>query len=376
MTIKFSAIYAAVLICIFLQVSCARFTKRELSEKHLDYSQQPAVIVTVKPMYEEPKPDIIEFELKHPEPVDEKEIPVTSNPQLVTRNSQLVTSNSQPELKEPQCSFNVGEKVTYDVTLWKMKNTFGFNKGSVIFEVSREVFDSKNCHVFTATAEGEGFGYKLKMNSVSYINSDTFLPVLTSNIQSGSENREKKTQFYDDKIEYSKKKHCKLDDSCEDTSHYINLNGIRSHCRKCQDANHYTWTTRFVHENVKPTYDLLSGLYIARQFPLSIGGKVENIRLVDGRDLWQMSIQAIAEEVIETEIGKFDTLELKLTATPLNEHAKEQKSFTGLFGLKGDMALWVDKESKIPIRIRGAYPLVFDVQIEILIKTIRLKAED
>lgn len=359
MKIKFSVIYVAVLICIFLQISCARFTKRELSEKQPDYLQQPVVIETVKPLYskpEEPKPDIIEFELEYPEQVDEKEISTISNP--------------QPESKEPQFNFNVGEKVTYDVTLWKMKNSFGFNKGSVIFDVSRELFDRKNCYVFTAMAEGEGFGYKLKMNSVSYIDSDTFLPVLTTNIQSGSENREKKTQFYDDKIEYSKKKHCKLDDSCEDTSHYINLNGIRSHCRKCQDANHYTWMTRFVHENVKPTYDLLSGLYIARQFPISIGGKVENIRLVDGRDLWQMSIQAIAEEVIETEIGKFDTLELKLTATPLNEHAKKQKSFTGLFGLKGDIALWVDKESKIPIRIRGAYPLVFDVQIEIIIKTI------
>ncbi len=114
----------------------------------------------------------------------------------------------------------------------------------------------------------------------------------------------------------------------------------------------------------------MSSLFIARNFDLAIEGKGNDIRLVDGRDLWKMNIEVTGEEIVETATGDFDTLSLKLTAAPLNDHAKKKGSFRGLFGLRGDIGLWVDKKSKIPVRIRGSYPLVFDIPIEVIIKAI------
>ena len=274
------------------------------------------------------------------------------------------------EEKEPNINFKVGEKLIYNARLINRKKFLGLNSGYVTFEVTKGVLNEKDCYIFKGKVEGSGLGYVLKVGSESYIDSKTLHPLLATNTQSGSEERKKKITFFDDRIEYAKVKHCKLGGKCKNPAHFEEKNNVKMHCKKCEDKKHYTWRIRAVHENNKPTYDLLSGLFVARNFDLKVGGKSKEVVLIEDRDLWKMKVRAIGEETIETEIGKFKTLSLKLTTLPLNEHAKRQETFRGLFGLKGDIGLWVEKKSKIPIRIRGSYPIIFDVPIEVTIKSI------
>lgn len=289
-------------------------------------------------------------------------------------SAEVSTSINNNEISEamtiPPLNFIVGEKITYDVKLWKMSQAMGFNTGTVIFEVDRGTIDHKDYFVFRGIAEGNCFGYELRIDLESYIDSQSLLPVLFTSIQSGSEQREKKLAFSNKKIEYLKMKHCKAGNGCQEDSHFISNNGISAHCGGCKDKAHYIWSLRLTHENNSPTYDLLSALFLARQFPLKIGGNGENIRLVDDRDIWDMNISAIGEEIVETPIGKFDTISLRLQARPLNGHASSQDTFRGLFGLKGDISLWVDKKTRIPVRVRGTYPFIFEAQIEVILKSI------
>lgn len=279
---------------------------------------------------------------------------------------------AKPEDKfDPSVNFYVGERIVYDVTMMNINKTVGLTQGSVIFEIEKMIYDKRDCYFFSGIAEGEGLGYKLKIELNSYLDSKTLLPVAAINKQSGSEKRKKKLVFLDETVEYQKKKHCKLKEGCQNKEHFVHdKDGVLEHCKRCKDKNHYNWIVRYTLDNTKPTYDLLSAFFIARNLPFGVEGNKSKVRLVDGRDLWEMTVHIVGEEVIDTKAGQFDTLFLKMKTRPLNRHAIEQKSFSGLFGLKGDIALWIDKKSKIPIKIKGSYPLFFNVPIEILVKSI------
>jgi len=288
------------------------------------------------------------------------------------KDAQFIREPSDDEHEEDDdfsLNFNVGEKVLYSVRTLNMKVP-GMKNAVVAFNVDKRIYDGKECYVFNAVAKGGGFGYNLILATESFIDSKSFYPVLFTNTQTGSEVRKHKLVFSDDKIEYVKMKHCKSFDDCSVDAHYKKKRGAKVHCKGCDDRNHYKWRVRSVHNNEKPTYDLLSALFVARTFDIHVGGKNAEMVLVDGRDLWKMKIRPVSEETIETPAGSFDTILVVLESMPFNDHAKKQDSFRGLFGLKGDIKLWIDKVSKTIIKITGSYPLVFDIKIEIKVKSI------
>ncbi len=362
-------------ICALSFSSCINFSKK--ADKKNEVKTQPVKTQPVKLATE------VRVISPNPFPFDLKKV---KKPQISsdlkdvqTNNIKIKPKNEKPKKKETplkedteeELRFHVGEKIIYDIKMWNGRKSAGRIKGTASFEIREGIFEEKNCYIFNGIAKGEGFGYKLKIDSVSYIERETLLPVETINIQTGTEKRKKKLVFSDDTIEYIKLKHCKNFDSCEIEEHFIETDdGAKEHCRKCRDQNHYIWRVRASLKNKKPTYDLLSALFIARNFPLKVGEKSGEIRLADGRDLWLMSIYTKREEIVESKAGKFETIMLKLTTRPINVHAMNQKSFKGLFGLKGDIVIWIDKKTKIPIKIHGSYPLIFDIPIEILLKSI------
>ena len=289
------------------------------------------------------------------------------------RNEPFVRDLDDDEYLEKQrgvdLNFNAGDKVLYSVKTLSMKFP-GMNNAEVAFTVDKRIFEGKECYVFNAVANGGGFGYDLRLETESFLDSKSFYPVLFTNTQSGSEDRKHKLVFYEDRIEYVKMKHCKSFDDCSVEAHFNVNRGVNIHCKGCEDRNHYKWRVRSVHNNEKPTYDLLSALFVARSFDIRVGGDDSEMLVVDGRDIWKMFLRAVSEETIETPAGVFDTILVVLESIPFNDHAKRQDSFRGLFGLKGDIKLWIDKESKTIIKIRGSYPLIFDIRIELMIKSI------
>ncbi len=371
---------ASSLICILCLASCMKYLRNSLPERKETPSPRVEAIEAMPSNERVTISRKIEAEdyLSSKDKEIEEEIAVFIREE-VEKEDAIFFREEREELDiepnpEKQITFNLGEKIVYNVRLGSKISPFGVKDNSVIFTTEKGTLDNKDCYIFKAIAEGGGMGYKLQLVAESFIDSTTFLTLLSTNTQSGSEDRKKRMVFFDDRIEYQKMKHCKLHDTCENAEHYIDGRDEEYHCKRCKDRNHYVWRVRASHKNEKPTYDLLSAVLIARNFDLKIGGKGNDIRLVDGRDLWEMSIRVIGEEIINTKIGDFDTLSLKLTARPLNDHAKRGDSFEGLFGLRGDIGVWVDKKSKIPIRVRGSYPLVFDIPIEIMIESIEVSS--
>jgi len=282
-----------------------------------------------------------------------------------------VSSVSEELIKsKPEFKFKVGEETTYSVKLWTKESSLAPVNGYVSFKINKGVYNRKECYIFKGIIIAYGFGYKLKLSSESYVDSSLFLPLLMSNIQSGTESRKSKMVFFEKKIEYREMKHCESGLSCQQAEHCFYKNGIKFHCENCMNEDHYVWNDKAEYDNNEPVYDLLSSFFIARNFELKPGLEDKKMKVVDGCDLWELKINITGEEAIETEIGIFNTVALQLSALPLNEHARQQKVFKGLFGLEGDIRLWVDKETNIPIRIRGVYPLRFDFQVEIMINSI------
>ena len=72
----------------------------------------------------------------------------------------------------------------------------------------------------------------------------------------------------------------------------------------------------------------------------------------------------------ETPAGRFSAVQVLLTAErhpdePEPESDKKEK-FSGLFGLKGTIQLWVDRKTGVPVRIMGevpAGPITLDADI-------------
>lgn len=275
-----------------------------------------------------------------------------------------ISSNAE----ERQPLFTVGERLVYDVKALNIESLFGVGGGSVVFEIDEGVANGRECYLFRGTAQGGGLGYRLKIEAESYVDRKALTPRLMTDTQSGSEERQKRLVFLDGGIEYQKMKHCRSGDTCLSPEHIVVDAGGRRHCNRCRDREHYVWRIRAIHDNIRPTYDMLSAIYIARKFDLAVGGKPCRMRVVDGRDLWELDIQAVDEDVVAADGGRrYETIRLRLAARPLNGHAGENE-FRGLFGLRGDIGIWVEKESNIPVKIRGNYPLLFDVQIELILR--------
>lgn len=90
------------------------------------------------------------------------------------------------------------------------------------------------------------------------------------------------------------------------------------------------------------TYDILSSFFFFRSMPLQIG-KSAFIEIFDFKRLWNTEVQVLRREVVETPLGKFNTVLIK----PLLK-------FEGIFARTGDMYIWLtDDERRIPVQMKS-----------------------
>ena len=88
--------------------------------------------------------------------------------------------------------------------------------------------------------------------------------------------------------------------------------------------------------------DSLSAYYYFRTKELRVG-KLITIDVFDDKQLWQVEVQILRKERIQTPAGTFDTLLTK----PLLK-------FEGIFQRKGDVYIWITDDSrKMPVRMRS-----------------------
>jgi hypothetical protein len=88
--------------------------------------------------------------------------------------------------------------------------------------------------------------------------------------------------------------------------------------------------------------DSLSSLYYLRTKELTVGKPVI-IDVFDNKKLWQVEVQVLKKERIETAAGVFDTVQIK----PILK-------FEGIFQRKGDVYIWLTDDSrKMPVKMKS-----------------------
>jgi hypothetical protein len=160
------------------------------------------------------------------------------------------------------------------------------------------------------------------------------------------------------KIEYQKDRHCK---GCNRKTHQVD--GMMPwsnprHCKDCERPEHRVPRDFKYLDVPADSMDMVSALYFARSFVRS-GQKSLTLSLVNQDELWSVELTRGEEREIETPAGEFNCVRVligpKLAAGEgMGEEAAER--FEALFGLHGNISLWVDKAGGFPVRIEGKAP--------------------
>jgi hypothetical protein len=113
--------------------------------------------------------------------------------------------------------------------------------------------------------------------------------------------------------------------------------------------------------------DMTSAVYLVRSFIRS-GLETTTFPVLEKENLWEIGLSLGTRAVQETPAGRFDAVQVLLNAShyPGEPESDEKGKFSGLFGLKGTIQLWVDRRTGIPVRIRGevpAGPITLDADI-------------
>ena len=278
----------------------------------------------------------------------------------------------------PSSKLCVGERLVYDARVWKGLSFLGMSVGKATLSIKKSDREEwPEAYLLHAYARGGALGYSAKATVATYLDPETLLPLHASLTQRGTEVYDKQMLFQDNEAVYVKKKHCREKRTCDNPRHvirekvsrglFMGYDRVRKHCpkRKCDKLDHYGWRIRHRHPTDKPTYDMLSVLYICRTMDLPLNGKGEDVRIVNAHDLWDVTVRAKAREKIEVPAGKFRCILLEISPKPADSNTKLRKEFEGLFGIRGNIQVWIDEKTRIPVRIRGIVPFGVDLNMEI-----------
>lgn len=271
---------------------------------------------------------------------------------------------SNPGLHSLTCSFPVGERLVYEGMVEKAG--LSVNVGEAVFTVNK---NEDNDIILKAVAKGHKFGYTLDTTLSSAILAGSTVPFIYHYLQRGSEWREKKIVFENGEAVYWRLKHCKDYEHCHNPKHMVEstnwVGGIipwgthKVHCRNtdCRIRDHYYWKRHTVHHLDRPYVDLLTAIYYARNLDLRLGAPEQVVPIVQDKELWLIKLRVKKQARLTVKAGTYDALELILT--PVAVKGKLRDEFKGLFGLNGDIHLWIDRASHRPILIQGTIPFAF-----------------
>ena len=212
--------------------------------------------------------------------------------------------------------------------------------------------------------------------SVDQTISTRFLPqswpkLLHKSVQTGTENRQRELSLgvREGKLQasYRGDGHCK---GCEDRAHFLKPTWIwqdEYHCTDCNEAEHRVWKTPKVKDVPPATVDMVTGVMLARTV-VQQGRSSASFTLVDQQKLWMVDISRGKGVRRRVDAGKFDAVEVVLKTRPPEGETGREDDFQGLFGLHGNISIWMHPESGVPLEIAGtvpAGPIDLDVRIQL-----------
>jgi len=201
-------------------------------------------------------------------------------------------------------AFHVPERLEYQL-LWN-----GIHAGTSTLSISHK----DGLFKITSTAKSADFislFYEVDDRAESICKNDSFIPVTYRlKLKEGKHRKDKEVQFM--------------------------MNGTK----KALYVDHLKKETREL-DLPERAMDPLASFYFLRTIPLEIG-KSTYVKIFDSKKVWNVEVQVLRKEKINTWLGTYDTILIK----PLMESE-------GIFMKKGDIYIWLsDDESRIPVMLK------------------------
>lgn len=227
--------------------------------------------------------------------------------------------------------------------------------------------------VLSARAEGSYAVYTLDELITCAHLPQSFPSILHRSTQSGSENRRRELMLgrRDGKFVsvYRRDAHCK---KCSQKAHFIEPTWAwrdAAHCSGCKRAEHRVWRDPVTRDAPEGAVDMLSAVYVARTMILD-GRETADFQLMDREELWDVRLKrGKSKKRVEVPAGEFEAYEITLqTSVPSSETGRDEADFSGLFGIHGELSIWVEAKTGVPIWIRGVVPvgpIELDVGVEL-----------
>ncbi|MAE27978.1 MAG: hypothetical protein CMJ87_03185 [Planctomycetes bacterium] len=213
---------------------------------------------------------------------------------------------------------------------------------------------------------GSALGYKLDHNIDVRLLPQAWPALIYTDTQRGSENRRRELrlgQIAGKHIaRYRRDHHC---GGCERAEHLVKgllLSRREHHCEDCDRLEHRVWRAESEREIPPGAIDMLSAIYMARSMR-AVELEAASFAVLDKLELWNTTISMGERRVLELPAGRFACRKMVMETSSADEG---EGAFSGLFGIHGEIDVWVHDPSGVPVRIAGAVPLgPFDLKVTI-----------
>ncbi|MBI4577579.1 MAG: DUF3108 domain-containing protein [Planctomycetes bacterium] len=270
-----------------------------------------------------------------------------------------------------------GERLVYRVRVWKGMRFIGADVGQASFDTRVEPGEGASGEtpgavVFEARARGGYLGFGVDATMRSSCLPEDLRPSSYRFSQRGSELVETRIDFEGGEAVHRRLVHCG-GKGCALAAHQVEREyrrfwvgpryKVREHCDgvACAAEPHGQWVELARHPLAGPAFDVLTAMYAARSFDPTVGAPRRDLHVITGTASWMYHIGVDEEADLTVGAGTFDAVRLDMP----HELVSGTGAFMGPFGLNKLLALWVDRRTRVPIRIAGVLDMGVDVNVEI-----------
>jgi len=220
--------------------------------------------------------------------------------------------------------------------------------------------DPKMVGWIRSVARGGHLGYELDHEIAVRFLPQEWPHVLNTEVQKGSENRKRelKIGIVDGKWKgtYRGNGHCR---DCTRREHFVKATlpwNDDYHCEDCKRAEHRVWSPAFHREVPEQTVDVLGAIYLARTMVRENLPEME-LPMLQKEHIWLVKLTPGILQDIGVPAGAFKCREVRITVSQPPGEPEGTNKFSGLFGIKGALKIWVQESTGVPVLIEGDVPI-------------------
>ncbi|MFT7668851.1 MAG: hypothetical protein ACI8X5_001551 [Planctomycetota bacterium] len=209
-------------------------------------------------------------------------------------------------------------------------------------------------------ARGGHLGYELDHTISTRYLPQKWPSLIHSEEQKGSENRKRETKVGVQegawKLAYRANGHC---NGCKRKEHFVEASmpwNDDYHCKKCRRGEHRQWNPASEREVPEQTTDILTAVYLARGLVRGTDKDIEMFML-QKYNLWSVKLTRGSTRDIKVPAGTFRCTEVLLSVSKPKGEPEGKHKFSGLFGIKGALKIWLHEATGVPVLIEGDVPI-------------------